>query len=153
MSREMKQLLISLDNRLRQLTDLVAKTQAEDVHAHDRTAGKTRFLDKDALQKGLFRITQGEAMVVRGDPNQAPPLAALGPSDFYGRVPFLRIGHEPDGASVLVSKKLRATQVDSDRLLEEYDGLSAMFKAMISHVGNALSFLTERVEHHRAKGD
>jgi len=65
---------------------------------------------------------------------------------------FLEIGHEPGEASIMASKDLKATQVDSDRLLEEYESLSAMFKAMISHVGNAVSFLTDQAERYRTGG-
>ncbi|MBW1818732.1 MAG: cyclic nucleotide-binding domain-containing protein [Deltaproteobacteria bacterium] len=152
MSGEMKQFLISLDGRLRQLTDLAAQYYGNTIRPKAYVAGKTLLLKQNSLAKGLFKITQGEASVVRGKRKQILPLALLGPGDYYGRVPFLQIGHEPDGASVMASKDLRATQVDSNRFLEEYDGLSAMFKAMISHVANAISFLTDQAELYRAGG-
>ncbi|MBW2283869.1 MAG: DUF4388 domain-containing protein [Deltaproteobacteria bacterium] len=136
MSGEMKQFLISLDGRLRQLTDLAAQYYGNTIRPKAYVAGKTLLLKQ----------------MVRGKRKQIIPLALLGPGDYYGRVPFLQIGHEPDGASVMASKDLRATQVDSDRFLEEYDGLSAMFKAMISHVANAISFLTDQAELYRAGG-
>ncbi|MCK4987846.1 MAG: hypothetical protein KAS40_20070, partial [Desulfobacterales bacterium] len=70
------------------------------------------------------------------------PLAQLKKGDFFGRVPFLDMGHEPYSAAVFSSQDLKLAAVDSEKLQSEHEGLSSTIKNIIEHLATSVSVTT-----------
>lgn len=137
-----RKLLLSLERRLRQVTDRIV-----DIHNGVQLLDEYVKQRKPAVQQGkaenrLFRITEGDATVVRHSDNGHVPLAKLQKGDFFGAVPFCDIGQEPSAASVLASGDLKTEVVDTDRLQADYDQLSATFRKLIEHTATSISVTT-----------
>jgi hypothetical protein len=62
--------------------------------------------------------------------------------DFFGHIPFLNIGHEPESASVLASKDLKILTLNSELLQKEMDTISITFKNILENVATAISSMT-----------
>jgi hypothetical protein len=70
------------------------------------------------------------------------PLVRLKKGDFFGRVPFLDMGHEPYSAAVFSSENLKLAAVDSEKLKSEHEGLSSTLKNIIEHLATSVSVTT-----------
>ncbi|MDM8552014.1 DUF4388 domain-containing protein [Desulfobacterales bacterium HSG2] len=138
-SREFRELALSLDKRLKEVTDKAVGVYLKKNNIKEFVKDKKPFkVEEDKL----FSITQGQACIIRKTKNALIPLASLGMDDFIGRVPFLDIGHEPDGATVLVSEDFEVTELDIDSLQEEYKQLPLTLKNMIENVATCVSITT-----------
>jgi hypothetical protein len=80
------------------------------------------------------------------------PLAQLKKGDFFGRVPFLDMGHEPYSAAVFSSQDLKLAAVDSGKLKSEHEGLSSTIKNIIEHLATSVSVTTLATCDYRIKG-
>jgi len=138
-TREFRELALSLDKRLKEVTDKAVEVYLKKDNIKEFVKDKKPFTVKEDK---LFSITQGQARIVRKTKNAYIPLASLGRDDFIGRVPFLDIGHEPDGAAVLVSEDFEASELDIDSLQEEYKQLPTTLKNMIENVVTCISITT-----------
>jgi hypothetical protein len=83
--------------------------------------------------------------VVRNEPHGQVPLVQLHKDDFFGHVPFLDIGHEPEFASVLSSTNFKVRKVDMAAFRSEYTQLSTTFKNFVDNVGSCISVSTRVV--------
>jgi CRP-like cAMP-binding protein len=141
---DLRRLITGLDMRLRQLTDRVVEYHSRATRPEAFTKGKQSIMEQGAKAKGLFRISRGEVCIARQDKKRMCPLVTLGPGDFYGRIPFIHMGHEPDGAAVLAGKELKSEAIDTDLLARDFQELSVMFKIMAEHAAACISFVTNR---------
>ena len=142
MSNELRNLTISLDKRLRQITDMVVNLYLKKVKADDYIAGKKQVIQQGEGDEGFFTIQEGEASVVRHTENGYVPLANLYAGDFFGHVPFLDIGQEPYSASVFGSEDLDTVKMDPGILQKEFEQLSATFKHLIEFLATTVSATT-----------
>ncbi len=155
LSDEFRSILLSLDNRFREITERVSE-----IYSGIHTAEKSSFKSKEELNAGKrvdtpFLISKGSATIVETMKNSPFELINLAPDDFFGPIPFLEIGHEPFSASVCFSKDLKAFPLDSEMLQSEYDQLSSTLKNMIEFTINCISTATLAVRRHcleRMKG-
>ncbi|BBO80088.1 hypothetical protein DSCO28_06540 [Desulfosarcina ovata subsp. sediminis] len=147
MPLEFKVFLTSLDKRIKQLTDRI-------IADHMGTAGENDdpFKDKKILvrqgkneEKQLFMIKQGRAIIARETPNGPVALCDLYKGDFFGSIPFLHLGHEPDGASVYASDNIKIVKIDKAGLQREYHHLSTTFKNIVDNLATCISISTEMV--------
>ncbi|MBW1957845.1 MAG: cyclic nucleotide-binding domain-containing protein [Deltaproteobacteria bacterium] len=138
MSNQFRSLAISLDRRLKQVTNIAVDIHLNNINVEKFIKGKDHVFTQGENVERLFTIAEGEAHIVRDTENGYVPLANLYPDDFFGHIPFLDIGQEPYSASVFGSKDLKITEVDPDILGKEYNQLSPTFKNFIRHIANCI---------------
>lgn len=143
MSPEFRSLIISLDKRLKQVTDRVVDSYLETNHSKELIKDKKSIIDQGKAEQRIFMINRGKASVVRSTDNGLVTLADLGPGDFFGCLPFAHIDHESYSASVFASDDLDVSMPDPEVLREEYMGLSPTFRHIIEHVATCISLTTQ----------
>jgi CRP-like cAMP-binding protein len=141
-SPDFKSLLSSMDSRLQQVYDITAKMKDGSNNLHDLIQGKKQLIKQGQTEERLFTIKDGEAIIARQIENNYVPLAHLKKGDFFGRIPFLDMGHEPYSAAVFSSEDLKLAAVDSDKLRSEHDRLSSTLKNIIEHLATSISVTT-----------
>jgi CRP-like cAMP-binding protein len=147
LSSDFKGLLLSLDGRLKKITDAAVDLSAKNQKTNGLTKDKKLIIKQGSSNEGVFTITDGETHIVRRTPNGYLELLTLEKGDVFGYVPFLDVGHEPRSASVIASKDLKVSKLDGQALQEEYDQLSGTLKNIIDNVGTCVS-MTTRVACH-----
>jgi hypothetical protein len=88
-------------------------------------------VEKGSSKKEAFTIVEGEAYVIGQTRKGSLPLVTLEKDDVFGYIPFMDLGHEPRYASVIASKDLKVSRLDSARFQNEYGQLSDTIKNMI----------------------
>jgi len=142
MSDPFRSLAISLDRRLKQVTDMAVNIHLKKIRIEDYINGKNQRIVQGDSESDLFQITEGDAHIVRHTENGYVPLANLHSGDFFGNVPFLDLGQEPYQASVFASEDLEVTKMDPDILQKEHNRLSSTFKNFIEHLATCVSVTT-----------
>ena len=147
LSPDFKMLLLSLDARLRQVTDLVVELSVKSDRNKEFTKDKKVILKKGAPEKKAFKITSGELCVI-GESKKGPlALLLLQKGDIFGSLPFLDLGHEPRSASVMASEDSSLDEFDAMILQEEYERLSEVFRNLIFNISTYI-FMTTRMAYH-----
>ncbi len=145
MTDDLQNILISIDKRMRQVTDVCART----VLKQDVTTAihkKMRLLiSQDKNENKCLRITAGEAYVIRHSDAGDVHLCTLGAGDFAGAIPFMSTSHEPYSATVYASNDFDAELFDLGTVRKEYDKLSQTFKNMIEYLTTSISVTTGRI--------
>ncbi len=144
LSNEFKDLLLSLDGRLRKITDRVVDIYLKNDNTNKLINNKKVFLKEGSSNKETLVITEGEAYVVRRIKKGYLLLMTLGKGDVFGYLPFLEIGHEPRNAAILASKDLKVDKLDLKSLQKEYNQLSETMKGLIEGVTLCVSLSTLR---------
>jgi CRP-like cAMP-binding protein len=149
-STDFKNMIISIDSRLRQIIDMTVKVNERDAELNDFIQGKKQLIKQGQNEERLFTIKGGEAFIARQTDNGYVPLAHLKKGDFFGRIPFMDMGHEPYSAAVFSSGDLKLAAVDSEKLKSEHNGLSSTLKNIIEHLATSISVTTlVTCEHHK----
>ncbi|WP_372679570.1 cyclic nucleotide-binding domain-containing protein [Desulfosarcina sp.] len=146
MSLEFRTFLTSLDKRMKQLTDRI-------VEYHDGNVQTTEILkDKKVLlrqgkteEKQLYVLKQGRASVVRDAENGPVVLCHLYKGDFFGDVPFLHLGQEPEGAAIYGSENIKIAKIEAVSLQKEYNRLSTTFKNIVDNMATCMSVTADIV--------
>ncbi|MCD6185283.1 MAG: DUF4388 domain-containing protein, partial [Deltaproteobacteria bacterium] len=112
MSSELRNIVMSLESRLDQVTDLSIGIGKSDNDLYDFIKGKNPFFVQGEKDTRLFTITYGKAFVIRKTLKGYIKLAILSEGDFVGNIPFHSIGHEPGAASVFGSKDIEVMPID-----------------------------------------
>ena len=141
-STEFKSLLTSIDRRLQQVIDMAVAIKRNNNHLDKLIKGQKQLIKQGQNEERLFTIKDGEVIIARQTENSFVPLARLKKGDFFGRVPFLDMGHEPYSAAVFSSENLRLAAVDSDKLKAEHTGLSSTLKNILEHLATSVSVTT-----------
>ena len=87
----------------------------------------------------IFKIVNGEALVARETDSGVLPLARLSKGDFFGHIPFLDMGHEPNSASVFSSPDLKLSAVDTEKLENENKEISSTLRNILEHLASCIS--------------
>jgi CRP-like cAMP-binding protein len=143
MPEEMRTVALSLDRRLRQLTDrLLSCRRAQPDTAPPIGQWKPVSLPEANQGEGVYRITGGQAAVVWQKSKEPLFIARLHSNDVFGRIPFADLGHEPHSASVLADESIQFVALDVSALEAEFQRLSLTFKNFFKHMVNAISVTT-----------
>ena len=105
----------------------------------DYIKDKKLIIRQDDLTNRAAVITKGEACVVRHTSGGDVPLAILREGDFFGPLPFIKIGHEPYDASLYASDDLESQPIDHLKLEKEFRHTSSTFRNVISNLANGVS--------------
>ncbi|MBN1932727.1 MAG: cyclic nucleotide-binding domain-containing protein [Desulfobacterales bacterium] len=141
-SSELRGIVISLNKRLKKVTDCAAETWLKNNDTKKIIRDRKPIIKQGENIGKLFTITQGDAAIVRSTNNGHVPLGILHEGDFFGSIPFLDMGHEPYSASIYASDNLQTSSLDSNRLLKEYKQLSPTFKNLIDNITTCISATT-----------
>jgi len=144
LSREFRNLLLHLDDRLRWTTDR-AVALCDGTGGIDDIKDKKIVIKKGAAGKGLFAIRKGAVQIVGQSPKGNLPLLTLKEGGMFGEMPFVDLGQEPRSATVLGSGDLVIDPIDAKSLQDEYEGLSKTMKNMVFHMGNCITMTTRRL--------
>jgi CRP-like cAMP-binding protein len=137
-----KDIILSLGNRMKQVTGMIVDVGLKNINVKMFLKGKKNFIEQGSGEERVFSITDGEAAIVRNTDSGYLPLMNLSAGDLLGRLPFIETGHEPHSASVFVSKDFNSREVDKNEIQKEYDQLSLTFKNMLENMGTCISATT-----------
>jgi CRP-like cAMP-binding protein len=143
LSEMFRTILLSLDRRLRKITDRAVALSSQGGPADELPKDKSPIIKLGSTKEKLYLITQGEAAVVGRNSERDLPLLTLKKGDFFGYVPFWDTGHEPRAATVFGSQDLKANQLKLENLQVEYDGLSSTFRNLIDNMSSNISLTTK----------
>jgi len=149
MSPEFRSIVMSLDKRLKQLTNRVVEYRAGSINTEDLIKGKQKVMRQGDDEKRIFRVLQGHVTIVQQDEDGYLPLLNLYQDDYFGAFPFLSLGHEPEKASVLASEDLKVMSIKPESLQKEYDDISTTFKNIIENVATCISATTRIIQNMR----
>ncbi|MFP4667331.1 MAG: DUF4388 domain-containing protein [Desulfobacterales bacterium] len=138
-------ILVSIDNRMRQVTDVCAKLVLELLEFDGKKPRYKFLMGRGKNQDRVLRITSGQAFVFINTKIGYVHLLTLAPGDIVGRIPNLNTAHEPYSAEVYVSEQFSAERIDYKQVEREYEELSTTFKNMIHNMTNGISVTTGRV--------
>lgn len=142
MSPDLSHFVVSLDRRLRQITQHMMEMYENEVPPRQFDKNWTPMIHQGETLNQLSTIASGDAFIVRELPQGAFVLAELGKGDFIGLVPFLDMGHEPYSAGVYSSGQLEMTRLDPDLLEQEYSNLSSTFRNFVEYMAACISVTT-----------
>jgi CRP-like cAMP-binding protein len=146
LSVEFKSFLTSLDKRLKQLTERIVEYHDGNVPSADMLKEKQVIIRQAKTEaEQLFVIKQGRASVVRNTENGPIVLCHLYKGDFFGDVPFLHVGQEPDGAAIYGSENIKIAKIEPVSLHKEYNRLSTTFKNIVDNMATCISVTADRV--------
>jgi hypothetical protein len=146
LSHNFRKLLLSLDSRLKNVTDRAVELYSSDVGCNELRKDNNRaFENVVPSQDDLYSITEGSANIVGNTSKGELSLVPLNKDDIFGNIPFLDFGHEPRSASVLGSNDLKVDKLDIKYLQEEYNSLSQTFRNLIYNIGTYISMTTNLV--------
>lgn len=142
LSHEFKEIIKSLDSRLKKQTTMLADINSGKVKINEILSGKKVFIEQGKENTKAYMITEGEAVVARNTKSGNLPILSLSAGDFIGNIPFINIGQEPHSASVFAAKNLAVSDLDIDNIHKEYDQLSVTFKNILENLGSCISATT-----------
>ncbi len=137
--------LVSLDKRLKHLNERAIEYRLKKKPTNEFPQNNAAVIKQGTSEDNLYIIREGTASVVRHEPFGQIALSYLFKGDFFGRVPFVDFGHEPEFASIMASKDLKVRKVDMEQLQEEYNRLSTTFKNFVDNVATSVSVTTKVV--------
>jgi len=144
-SDEMKGVLLSIENRLKQTTEICSEAVFHNVKLVPGFKGYKAFMKQDKDDDRVLIIKEGKATIARSIDKSFLKLSTLSAGDIIGHIPFLSTPHEPHSASVFVNNEFTAEEIDLSQIREEYDGLSHTTKNMIQCTANCISITTSRI--------
>ena len=139
MSSQLKNIMTSLDRRLKRVTERHVETSIIPNMAEYPLKDVRPLISQGQTEKKMFKIINGKAFIVRQTDHGMMLLSELGHGDYFGNIPFVDIGHEPYSASVFASQELETIQVDVENLQQEYEQLSLTFRNIVTNLGTCIS--------------
>ena len=133
----------SLDRRLRFTTDYAVRMYLNQNPFKELIKDFKPIIKQGATEERLLSITQGRAVVIRKtESGLFVPLSELSAGDFFGYMPFLDMGQEPESASILGSEDLKVKALDTDALRSEHDRLSTTLRNFFEYMATCISVTT-----------
>jgi CRP-like cAMP-binding protein len=141
-SVDFRGLITSIDKRLKQVINMAVAYKNNNNNFDKLIKSKKQLIKQGQKEERLFTIKDGEAIIARQSDNGFVPLVQLKKGDYFGKIPFLDMGHEPYSAAVFSSQNLKLAAVDTDKLKSEHEGLSSTLKNIIEHMATSVSVTT-----------
>jgi CRP-like cAMP-binding protein len=147
LSPDFRKILLSLDGRLRKITDRTVELFMKEDKAKGFTKNKKIVIEKGSSKQEAFAILEGETYVIGQTKKGYLPLLTLEKDEIFGYMPFADMGHEPRSAMVLASKDLKVHKLNTESIQKEYEHLSGTFRNMIDNECTC-TFLTTKLAYH-----
>ncbi len=138
-----RELITSYVLRLQHVTDTAVAFYLKNDHLTHLMENMKPVIRKGNSIKGIARITEGEAAIVKSINDQPVVLITLAKGDYIGHVPFLDLGHEPYSASVYATSDFKVKPIDFDDMKKEFEQLSPTFKNMVEHLMTCIGVTTK----------
>jgi CRP-like cAMP-binding protein len=151
LSPEFRGFLLSMDKRLKQLNERAIEFRQGKVQSIEFKDSKKAVVNQGSKDENLYIVREGIASVVRHEEYGRVPLTQLYKGDYFGYVPFLDIGHEPESASVMAGSDFKVRKMDPNQLKEEYTQLSTTFKNFVDNVATCVNVSTKVVCNYQKK--
>lgn len=150
---ELRGFLLSLDKRLKQLNERAIEFRQGKGKPLEVEEGKKPVIVQGNKEDNIYIVREGVASIIRHEEYGKVPLIQLYKGDYFGNVPFLDLGHEPEYASVMAPGDFKVRKVDAARLREEYNQLSTTFKNFVDNVATCVNVSTKVVCNYQKKFD
>jgi CRP-like cAMP-binding protein len=141
-SLEYREFVESLDERLKQVTNMTVEIYSGSQKLAGLIQGKKTLIKQGQDENRLFLIRSGDAYVARETDVGFVPVAHLKAGDFFGHIPFLDMGQEPFSASVFASKDLKISALDPKALQKDHAKLSSTLQNILAHLATCISVTT-----------
>lgn len=141
-SQEYREFVRALDMRLKHVTTMAINIYSQNQKVSELIEDKKPLIKQGQAEERLFKITAGNAIVARETANGIVPLIQLEKGDFFGNVPFLKMGNEPQAASVFASPNLKLAALDHKELQKEHETLSSTLQNILAHLAVTISVTT-----------
>lgn len=141
-SLEYREFVESLDERLKRVTNMTVEIYSGGQKPARLIKGKKTLIKQGQAENRLFRIRSGDAYVARETDVGIVPVAHLKAGDFFGNIPFLDMGQEPNSASVYASKDLKLSALDPKALQQDHEKLSSTLQNILAHLATSISVTT-----------
>ena len=141
---ELKSVFISLDRRLKEITQLAVDYYINADPIIPLKQGAMALME-DINQEKSYTIKQGRAWIVRKVHGSEILIGNLFPGDFIGKVPFIDIDPEPLTTFIYGSPNLVLEENNSDLLIQKFGKLSLMFKNIIDNTAAYVTATTTMV--------
>jgi len=139
LSPDLRNVLVSMDGRLRKITDRVAQLAGERNAMTQLAKGKELILKKGSTKAGAYIITGGEGCLMSQTKKGPLYLLTLEKNDFFGNLPFLHMGQEPQQAAVMAPKDLKVKKLDVESLQKEFEQLQGTIKSMVLNLNSSIA--------------
>lgn len=144
LSMEFRSLLNSLDKRQKQLTERIVEYHESKVRPENVLKDKKVLIPQGKMKEDqLYIIKQGRASIVRQTKQGKVLLCHLYKGDYFGKIPFLHLNQEPEGATVYGSENIQIAKVQSVSFQKEYTRLSTTFKNIVDNLATSISITSE----------
>jgi len=138
LSPELRGILLSLDKRLKQVTDqTIAYYSNENPLA--QLEDLDTYINQGEKNDNVAMIKEGRAYVAGKTNSGEVLLANLYPGDFIGSVPFINMNHEPFSASIYCTKNLVAEEVNMDAVVNEFKKLTPTFNNIVDNIASSVA--------------
>ncbi|MBW1987937.1 MAG: DUF4388 domain-containing protein [Deltaproteobacteria bacterium] len=141
MKPDLRAYCVSLGRRLQQVTDRVVETYTGKLDAKSFLAGKKTMFKQGADENGVYRVVEGEAVIVAQKGKDLVPLCKLKENDFIGH-PFLDVGQEYKNAAVMASEDCSVAGVDGAEMVKGFQEVSPLIRTIVDHEANCIANTT-----------
>ena len=148
---ELRGFLLSIDKRLKQLNERAIEFRQGKNKPAEFDESKKSVIVQGAKEENIYVVREGIASIVRHAEYGKVPLVQLYKGDYFGHIPFLNLGNEPEHASVMAPTDFKVRKVDAARLREEYNQLSTTFKNFVDNVATSVNVSTKVVCNYQKK--
>jgi CRP-like cAMP-binding protein len=142
MTKEMRMVVSSLDKRLKEATENIVRILENGSRLAGEINARKPVIEQGKNEERLFSISNGSVTIARKMNDTYIPLVSLGKGDFFGNLPFIKIGHEPYGAAVFATKDLKIAPLDKTSLDQEYKKLPSVLKNIVENTATRLSVIS-----------
>ena len=152
MSGGFRSMIMSLEKRLMQLTNMAVEYHTQSVETERFVKDKQRIIRQGDAESKIYRIQQGHVHIVQQDNENYRPLVSLARDDYFGSFPYFDMGHEPEKAAVLASKDLKFKTMEAGVFQQEYDNISMTFKNIIENMAVCVAATTgviQKMQQHK----
>ncbi|MFC1823313.1 DUF4388 domain-containing protein [Thermodesulfobacteriota bacterium] len=147
LSLDFRRLLLSMAHRLKKISDKAIIFPKEEWQSEALLKDKKLIMEKDLSEQSAFTIRGGEAVVMGRHERGYFPLLTLEREDVFGYIPFIDLGQEPDHAAVFASEDVEVKEINTEKILIEYERQSNTFKHLIENVSSCISMTTRLTRH------
>lgn len=146
LSKLSRTFLNSLDKRLKHLTERSIQNYLQEKSADNLPKDQKLLVKQEKTkEENIFIIKQGRASVVRNTPAGPVVLCQLGKGDFFGNIPFLHMGLEPEHCAVYGSDNIKISKIEVASMLDEYNKLSVTFKNIVNNMATCMAFTANTI--------
>ena len=144
LSIEFRSFLTSLEKRLKQLTERIVEHHEGKPQPEVILKDSTVLIPQGKMKEDqLYVIKQGRVSVVRQTEQGWVLFCHLYKGDFFGKMPFLNLNQEPQGAAVIGSENVQLAKIQAISLQKEYNRLSTTFKNIVDNLAACISVTSE----------